>query len=157
MTEQPRIERTLVIVKPDAVQRSLIGQIISRFERKGFRIVALKMMCIDVPLAERHYIVHKGKPFYDRLIKFITSGPVVVMAVEGYSAILGVRRLLGATDPAEAAPGTIRADFGTRISSNLVHGSDSFVTARRELELFFSPLDFVARFADGEPCLESEE
>jgi len=132
------VERTLVIIKPDGVQRGLIGEIIRRFERRGLRIVALKLMHITPQLAEQHYAVHKGKPFYAGLIQYITAAPVVVMALEGKRAIDIVRRTMGATHPAEAAPGTIRADFGLEMGRNLIHGSDSPETAASELALFFS-------------------
>ncbi len=132
------MERTLIIIKPDAVQRGLIGEIITRFERRGLRIAAMKLIHIDKALAERHYAIHKGKPFYDPLIQYITSSPVVVMALEGNDAIEIARRTMGATKPAEAAPGTIRADFGMEIGRNLVHGSDGPDTAAIEVPLFFT-------------------
>jgi nucleoside-diphosphate kinase len=132
------LERTLVIIKPDAAQRGLIGQIITRFEQRGLRIAALKLIHIDEPLARRHYAVHEGKPFYEPLIRYITSSPVVVMVLEGNDAIEIVRRTMGATNPAEAAPGTIRADFGLEVGRNLVHGSDGPETAAFEVELFFT-------------------
>lgn len=142
------MERTLVIIKPDAVQRGLIGEIITRFERRGLRIVALKMMQIDKSLAERHYAIHKGKPFYEPLIRYITSAPVVVMVLEGNRAIEIVRRTMGATNPAEAAPGTIRADFGLEIGRNLVHGSDGAETAAFEVPLFFSEEEILSYTRD---------
>jgi nucleoside-diphosphate kinase len=145
MTEQDHTERTLVIIKPDAVQRRLVGEIITRFERRGLCIIAMKMMHIDRPLAERHYAVHKGKPFYESLLHFITVAPVVVMALEGPHCISTVRRMMGATNPTEAEPGTIRADFATHVQYNLVHGSDSQDTAKREIELFFTPQEFVSQ------------
>jgi len=132
------LERTLVIIKPDAVQRGLIGEIIARFERRGLRIAALKLIQIDRPLAERHYAIHEGKPFYEPLIRYITSSPVVAMVLEGNKSIEIVRRTMGATNPAEAAPGTIRADFGLEIGRNLVHGSDGPETAAFEVPLFFA-------------------
>ena len=131
------MERTLVIIKPDAVQRGLIGEIIRRLERRGLRIAAMKMMQITPELARRHYAVHEGKPFFEPLITYITSAPVVVMVIEGRNAIEIVRRTMGATNPAEAAPGTIRADFALEIGRNLVHGSDSPETAAAEVALFF--------------------
>lgn len=131
------MERTLVIVKPDAVQRGLIGEIVGRVERRGLRIVAMKLMQIDPALAERHYAVHKGKPFYPGLIRYITSAPVVAMVLEGKNAIEDVRRTMGATNPADAAPGTIRADLGLEVGRNLVHGSDGAETAAFEIPLFF--------------------
>ncbi len=132
------MERTLIILKPDAVQRGLIGAILSRLERRGLRFAALKMMQITPELAARHYAIHQGKPFYDGLIRFITSGPVVVGVVEGKDAINIVRKTMGATDPARAEPGTIRADFGLEIGRNLVHGSDGPETAAYEIPLFFT-------------------
>ncbi len=132
------MERTLVIIKPDAVQRGLIGQIIQRLEQRGLRIVAMKLMQIDRDLARRHYAVHEGKPFYAGLIDYITSAPVVVMVLEGRDAIEIVRRTMGSTNPAQAAPGTIRADFGLEVGRNLVHGSDGPDTAAFEIGLFFT-------------------
>ncbi|HID86177.1 MAG TPA: nucleoside-diphosphate kinase [Anaerolineae bacterium] len=132
------MERTLVIVKPDGVQRGLIGETVSRLERRGLKIVALRMIWMDTDLARRLYAVHEGKPFFEKLIAYITSSPVVVMVVEGKAAIEVVRRTLGATAPAEATPGTIRADFALEIGRNLVHGSDSPETAAFEIPLFFS-------------------
>jgi nucleoside-diphosphate kinase len=131
------VERTLIIIKPDAVQRGLIGPIVTRFERRGLRIAGMKLIHIDRALAERHYAVHEGKPFYEPLIQYITSAPVVVMVLEGNHAIDIARRTMGATNPAEAAPGTIRADFGLEIGRNLVHGSDGADTAAFEVPLFF--------------------
>jgi nucleoside-diphosphate kinase len=132
------LERTLVIIKPDAVQRGLIGEIVTRFERRGLRIAALKLIHIDEPLARRHYAIHEGKPFYEPLIRYITSSPVVVMVLEGNDAIEIARRTMGATNPAEAIPGTIRADFALEIGRNLVHGSDGPETAAFEVPLFFT-------------------
>ena len=132
------MERTLVIIKPDAVQRGLIGEIVARFERRGLHIAALKLIQIDEPLARRHYAVHEGKPFYEPLIGYITSSPVVVMVLEGNDAIEIVRRTMGATNPAEATPGTIRADLSLEIGRNLVHGSDGPETAAFEVPLFFT-------------------
>ncbi len=134
MTEQA----TLLIVKPDAVRRGLIGEVLSRVEREGLRIEAMRMMQIDRELAERHYADHSEKPFFGELVEFITSGPVVVATVRGEDAIAELRRLMGTTDPAKADRGTIRGDFGTEITHNLVHGSDSEESAARELSLFFS-------------------
>ena len=131
------MERTLIIIKPDAVQRGLAGEIISRFERRGLRIAAMKMIWIDEPLAREHYAIHRGKPFYEGLISYITFSPVVVMVLEGNQAIEIARRTMGATAPADAAPGTIRADLGLEIGRNLVHGSDGPQTAEREVALFF--------------------
>jgi nucleoside-diphosphate kinase len=147
------VERTLIIVKPDAVQRGLIGDIINRFERRGLRIVALKFMQISQELAERHYGVHKGKPFYEPLVGYITSAPVVVMVLEGQSAIRVARRTMGATDPAEAAPGTIRADYGVEIGRNLVHGSDGPDTAAFEMSIFFQESEIVSWKRDLDPWI----
>ena len=131
------MERTLIILKPDAVQRGLCGQVITRFEQKGLQLAGMKMMRISPQLAETHYEVHKGKPFYPGLVKFMTSSPVIVMALEGKDAILIARSLMGATFGSKAAPGTIRGDFGVSNSFNLIHGSDSPESAARELSLFF--------------------
>ena len=131
------MERTLVIIKPDGVQRGLVGEIIARLERRGLKIVAMKMMQIHKELAAKHYAVHIGKPFYESLIEYITSAPVVVMALEGKCAIEVVRSTVGATNPANAAPGSIRADLALEIGRNLVHGSDGRETAAFELGLFF--------------------
>ena len=131
-------ESTLLIVKPDAVQRRLIGELLARVEREGLRIDAMRMMRIDRDLAERHYAEHADKPFFGELVDFITSGPVVVARVSGPDAISVLRALMGATDPAKADRGTIRGDFGKEITRNLVHGSDSEESAARELAFFFS-------------------
>ena len=131
------MERTLVIIKPDGVQRGLIGPILTRLERRGLRFAALKLIQISPELAGRHYAVHEGKPFYEPLIQFITSGPVVVAVIEGNDAINIVRKTMGATSPGQAEPGTIRADFGLEIGRNLVHGSDGPETAAYEIPLFF--------------------
>lgn len=133
------MERTLVIVKPDGVQRGLTGEIIRRLEQRGLKIIALKMMTVSRSLAEEHYAVHKGKPFYEPLIEYITSSPVVVMVVEGPGAIQAVRRTVGATNPLEATPGTIRADYALEIGRNIVHASDSPETAEFEINLWFRP------------------
>ena len=129
-------ETTLIILKPDAVQRQLIGRIVSRFEDKGLKIVCMKMMVVDQELAAKHYEAHKDKPFYDRLVRFITSGPVVVLAVQGEEAIAVSRKLIGKFGLG-AEPGTIRGDFGTSNNHNVIHGSDSSESANRELSLFF--------------------
>ena len=131
------MEQTFVIVKPDAVQRGLIGQIITRFERRGLKIVAIKMIQVDEKLARQHYAVHEGKPFFDGLIQYITSAPVVAMVLEGTGAIALVRNTVGATRPVEAAPGTIRGDFGIDVGRNLVHASDGPDTAASEIQLWF--------------------
>jgi nucleoside-diphosphate kinase len=131
-------EETLVIVKPDAVKRGLIGEILSRLERTSLRIAEMRLIRVDRDLAERLYAEHRGKAFFPELVEFITSGDVVVVRVAGESAVPVVRALMGATDPVEAAPGTIRGDFGLVITQNLVHGSDSPESAKRELDLFFA-------------------
>ena len=131
------VERTLVIVKPDGVQRGLVGEIIGRLERRGLKIVALGLRVIDRELAERHYAEHVGKPFYAGLVEYIGSGPSVTMVWEGPNAIAVVRSTMGATNPANAAPGTIRADFGLELGRNLIHGSDGPESAEREIGLFF--------------------
>lgn len=133
------MERTLIILKPDAVQRGLVGEIITRFERKGLQPVAMKLMRIPQQLAETHYEPHRGKPFYAGLVKFMTSSPVVVLALAGKDAIAISRKLMGATFGSKAEPGTIRGDFGVSNSFNLIHGSDSAESAQRELGLFFKP------------------
>lgn len=138
------MERTLVIVKPDGVQRGLIGEIITRLERRGLKIVAMKMMQISRELAAKHYGVHVGKPFYEGLVDYIISSPVVVMAVEGKQAIELVRQTMGATNPAQAAPGTIRGDLAVEIGRNLIHGSDGPETAAFELGLFFRDDEMAA-------------
>jgi nucleoside-diphosphate kinase len=137
-------QQTLVIVKPDAVQRALTGTILSRFEQKGLRIAALKLLHIDRPLAERHYAVHKGKPFYEGLVQFITSGPVVVGVLEGPNAIEATRNLMGATNPVTATPGSLRGEFALEIGQNLVHGSDAPETAEYEIALYFEPGEIVS-------------
>jgi nucleoside-diphosphate kinase len=144
------LERTLVLIKPDGVQRSLIGEIIGRFEARGLRIVGLKMVQMSVDLASRHYAVHFGKPFYDRLIRFITSGPVVAMVLEGPAAIEAVRQTMGATNPLQATLGTIRADLGQTMEFNLVHGSDGPETARAEIALYFRDDELLSYARDGD-------
>jgi nucleoside-diphosphate kinase len=131
------MERTLIILKPDAVQRGICGEIIQRFEKKGLQIVGLKFMRIPQSLAETHYAPHKGKPFYEGLVKFMTSSPVIVIALSGKDAIGISRKMMGATFGSKAEPGTIRGDFGVSNSFNLIHGSDSTESAQRELDLFF--------------------
>ncbi|MEX2536917.1 MAG: nucleoside-diphosphate kinase [Trueperaceae bacterium] len=130
-------ERTFAMVKPDGVKRALVGEVIRRLEAKGFCIVALKMMRISREMAERHYGEHEGKPFFEGLVSFITGGPVVAMVVEGENAIAEWRKMMGATNPADASPGTIRGDFATSIDENVAHGSDAPATAKREIEIFF--------------------
>jgi nucleoside-diphosphate kinase len=132
------MDRTLILVKPDAFARGLTGEIIARFERKGLRISALKLMKMDRALAERHYAEHSDKPFFGELVEFITSGPLVAMVLHGREAVTAARQVIGATNPLEAAPGSIRGDFAIETGTNLVHGSDSDESAAREIELFFS-------------------
>ncbi|MGI6208682.1 MAG: nucleoside-diphosphate kinase [Anaerolineae bacterium] len=131
------MEQTLVLAKPDAVQRGLVGEIITHFERRGLRLQGMKMLCIDDALARRHYAVHEGKPFFENLIRYITSGPVVAMVVAGERAVDAVRQVMGATDPLKAAPGTLRGDYAMDLERNLVHGSDSPENAQKEIALFF--------------------
>ena len=133
-------QRTLILVKPDAFGRGLTGEIILRFERKGLRLMALRHMTMDVGLAQRHYAEHEGKPFYDELVDFITSGPLVAMVLEGARAVEAARQVIGATDPVQAAPGSIRGDFAIEVGQNMVHGSDSPESAAREVALFFPEL-----------------
>lgn len=145
------MERSLIIVKPDGVQRGLIGQIITRFEQRGLRIVGMKFMQVPRALAEKHYAVHQGKPFYEGLVSYIISGPVVVIALEGPNAIQAARNTIGATRPNEAAAGTIRADFALTVDRNLVHGSDSPENGQIEVANFFSSEELVswARTSDA--------
>jgi nucleoside-diphosphate kinase len=137
------MERTLIILKPDAVQRAITGEIIARFERRGLKIVGLKLVAVSPALAHQHYAVHAGKPFFEGLIEYITSGPVVVMALEGPNAIAVVRTTVGLTRPAEAAPGSIRADYGLTVGRNLIHASDAPETAAAELALWFAEDEVV--------------
>ena len=138
-------EQTLVLVKPDGVQRALAGTIISRLEARGLKIVAMKMLQVSRDMAMRHYGVHQGKPFFEGLVEFITSGPVIAMVLEGRSAVEMARNTMGTTDPLQAQPGTIRGDLGLDIGRNLVHGSDSPETAVQEIGSFFSP-DEILRY-----------
>jgi nucleoside-diphosphate kinase len=134
------MERTLILVKPDAFARTLTGEIIARFERKGLRLAALKQMTMTADLAERHYAEHAGKPFFGELVSFITSGPLVAMVLEGDRAVEAARQVIGATDPLKASPGSIRGDFAIEVGQNMVHGSDSPESAAREVDLFFPEL-----------------
>jgi nucleoside-diphosphate kinase len=134
------MDRTLILVKPDAFERGLTGEVIRRFEGKGLRIVAMKHMSVDRELAEEHYAEHREKPFFGDLVDFITGGPLVALVLEGYEAVASARQVIGATDPLEAAPGSIRGDFGLEVQTNLVHGADSPESARRETGLFFPEL-----------------
>jgi nucleoside-diphosphate kinase len=130
-------ETTLVLVKPDGVRRALAGEIVARLERRGFELRGARLLKISRPLAQQHYAEHKGKPFFGDLVSFITSGPVLALAVRGEGAIGTVRAMMGATNPLDSAPGTIRGDFALELSENIVHGSDSKASAKRELALFF--------------------
>ena len=134
------MDRTLILVKPDAFARHLTGEIIARFERKGLQLAALKMMTVDEQLAKRHYAEHEGKPFFGDLVSFITRSPLVAMVVEGPHAVAGVRRMMGVTNPVEATPGSLRGDYALEIGQNLVHGSDSPESGTREVGLFFPGL-----------------
>ena len=134
------MDRTLILVKPDAFARHLTGEILARFERKGLAIVAMRHMTVDRELAERHYAEHAEKPFFGDLVDFITSGPLVAMVLEGYEAVVAARQVIGATNPLEASPGSIRGDFALEVGQNMVHGSDSNESAAREAALFFPDL-----------------
>ena len=134
------MERSLILIKPDAFARHLTGEIIARFERKGLRLVALKQMTMTREKAEQHYAEHEGKPFYDELVSFITSGPLVAMVLEGEQAVDAARQVIGATNPLEASPGSIRGDYAIEVGQNMVHGSDSHSSASREVALFFPEL-----------------
>jgi len=131
------VEQTLILVKPDGVERGLVGEVIARIERKGYVLRALELRSLEAASAEEHYAEHAGKPFFVELVEFITSGPLVAMCVEGEQAIVGMRTIMGATNPIEATPGSIRGDFATIIGNNLVHGSDGPESAKRELGIFF--------------------
>lgn len=144
------IERTLSIVKPDAVAKNIIGQIISRFEKGGLRIAAAKMMHLTKAQAEQFYAVHKERPFYSALVNFMSSGPVLVQILEGENAIIRNREIMGATNPKDAAPGSIRADFADSIDHNAVHGSDAPDTAKQEIAFFFRPEEILAYVSESE-------
>jgi len=133
------MDRTLILIKPDAFERRLTGEIISRLERKGLRIAALKLMTVDEDIAKRHYAEHEGKPFFDALVAFVTSGPMVAMIIEGQNAIEAARQIIGSTNGLEAAPGSIRGDYALETRRNLVHGSDSPESAAREIGIYFGP------------------
>src|SRR3954453_1855107 len=135
------MSRTLILVKPDAFERALTGEVIARFERKGLRLVALKQLNVETETAHQHYAEHAEKPFFGELIEFITRGPLVAAVFEGHEAVTAARQLIGATNPLEAAPGSIRGDFAVEVTFNLVHGSDSDESAQREIELWFPDLD----------------
>ncbi|HKN07087.1 MAG TPA: nucleoside-diphosphate kinase [Thermoplasmata archaeon] len=144
------VERTLVLVKPDGVRRGLVGEIVSRFEHKGLKLVAARMLRVTPELAQRHYAEHQGKAFYPALVQHITSGPVVALALEGRSAIAVVRLLIGATNPQTAAPGTVRGDLALGLTPNLIHAADSADSAARELLLYFTPEEYLAYSQVGE-------
>jgi nucleoside-diphosphate kinase len=148
------VEKTLVLLKPDAVQRGLIGVIIGRLEQRGLKLAGMKFMSVSLDLAERHYAVHKGRPFYDGLIQYITSSPVVAMVWEGKRAIEVVRRTVGSTNPADAGPGTIRSDFAVEIGRNLVHASDGAETADYEIPLWFGGSELVSWSRDTDRWIE---
>jgi len=137
------LERTLIIIKPDAMQRGLAGEVLARFERRGLKIVGLKLIRIDQALAHRHYGEHQGKPFFEGLVQFITSSPVVVGVLEGSSAVQAVRSTMGPTNPTGAGPGTIRGDLAMELGRNIIHGSDSVESAEREIALFFNPNELI--------------
>jgi nucleoside-diphosphate kinase len=142
------IEQTLILAKADAVARGLVGEIIARFERRGYTIAALKLLAVDEARAKAHYAEHDGKPFFTGLVGFITSAPIVAMVIEGSDAIEGCRTTIGATNPIKAPPGSIRGDFGQTIGRNLVHGSDSAESARREIGIWFDEDEIFSRLPD---------
>ena len=142
------MEQTLILCKADAVVRGLVGEILARFERRGFTIAALKLMTVDEARAKRHYAEHEGKPFFAGLVQYITSAPIIAMVIEGSDAIEGCRATIGATNPIKAAPGSIRGDYGQTIGRNLVHGSDSPQSAEREIAIWFEPSDLHVRESD---------
>ena len=148
------MERTLIIIKPDGVQRALVGDVIKRFEQRGLRLAGLKLIQIPRALAEEHYAEHKGKGFYEGTVTYMTSAPVVVMVLEGPDAVAASRATMCATNPLNAAPGTIRADFGLNISRNLVHGSDKPETAEREIKLYFQPGELLSYARAGDAWLK---
>ncbi len=147
------MERTFIIVKPDAVQRGLIGEIIRRFEQRGLRVVGMKFMQVDRTLAEEHYAIHREKPFFRGLVESITSAPVVALVLEGTNAVAAARNTIGATKPTEAAAGSIRGDLGLEIGRNLVHGSDSVENGEKEIELWFKPAELVSWARDTDPWI----
>jgi nucleoside-diphosphate kinase len=149
--EERILERTFLMIKPDGVQRNLVGEIIRRFEAKGFTLVGLKLMNVSQELAQQHYGVHKERPFFPGLVKFITSGPVVAMVWEGEGVIASARKIIGATNPLNAEPGTIRGDYGVTVGRNLIHGSDALETAQHEISLWFKEEEL----ASWQPSLTS--
>ena len=154
MTDQ---ERTLVLLKPDALQRGLVGAITSRLEARGLKLVGMKLVQVDREMAERHYAAHQGKPFFPGLVEFITASPVIAMVLQGRAVVASVRESVGATDPAKAAPGSIRGDLALDISRNLVHASDSDEAAAREVSLFFRPEELVDWRRDVERWITESE
>ena len=148
------MERTFLAIKPDGVQRGLVGEIIRRFETKGFILVGMKFMKVSRELAESHYDVHRERPFFSSLVDFITSGPIVAMVWEGEGVVAAARKMIGATNPLTAEPGTIRGDFGVNIGRNLIHGSDAIETAQREISLWFSDEELVAWESQMKPWLQ---
>ena len=148
------MEKTLVLVKPDAIQRGLVGEVISRLERRGLKIVAMKMLQMDKALAVRHYSVHQGKPFYDSLVHFITSCPIIAAVFEGTNAVQVVRKSMGETDPAKSPAGSIRGDLAIEVQHNLIHGSDSVENAAKEIALFFSPKEIQSYPRDVDKWVE---
>ncbi len=138
------MERTFIMIKPDGVQRNLVGEVIRRFETKGFKLVGLKFLSVSKELAEKHYGVHKERPFFASLVQFITSSPVVAMVWEGDGVVASARNLIGATNPLTSPPGTIRGDFGVSVGRNLIHGSDAIETAQYEIALWFTPEELVS-------------
>lgn len=144
------MERTLILVKPDAMQRGLAGEVISRLERRGLKIIGMKLLQMDEALAQKHYGIHQGKPFFNDLVSYIISSPIIAMVLEGSDAVELARNTMGATKPVEATMGTIRGDFGMEIGRNLVHGSDSHENAKKEIDLFFAPEELVSWDRDVE-------
>jgi nucleoside-diphosphate kinase len=140
------MQQTLILLKPDAIHRRLAGAILQRFEQKGLRLVGLKLVQPDRPLAEKHYAVHKGKPFYESLLQFLTSGPSLAVVLEGREAVTVVREMMGKTDGAKSPPGTIRGDYGISVQNNLIHGSDSAENAAAEIALWFKPTELLSYF-----------
>jgi len=147
------VERTFLMLKPDAIQRGLVGEIISRFEKKGFKLVAMKMIQVDRTLAEEHYKEHRGKAFFEPTVQYIMSSPVVAMVWEGKNIVALAREMMGATNPANANPGSIRGSYGMDISRNVIHGSDSVESAEREIALYFTPQEILAYTKAGEEWL----
>ncbi|MBM7569826.1 nucleoside-diphosphate kinase [Aquibacillus albus] len=144
------MEKTFLMVKPDGVQRGLVGEIVSRFEKKGFKLIGSKLMTISSELASEHYAEHEGKPFFNSLVTFITSGPVFAMVWEGENVIATARQMMGKTNPQDALPGTIRGDYGLTVGKNVIHGSDSTESAEREISLFFNTEELIEYKKDGD-------